>query len=56
MAIHAMGPTHALGVHAMTSMNIHVAATDDLLHHPPRAFPLWPCTYFFLLLNIIYLN
>jgi hypothetical protein len=32
------GPPHALGVHAMTSMNTHVA--DDLLHHPPQAFPL----------------
>jgi hypothetical protein len=40
MAIHAMGPEHALGVHAMTSMNIHVAVPDDLLHHPSRAFPL----------------
>jgi hypothetical protein len=25
MAIHAMGPKHALGVHAMTSMTMHVA-------------------------------
>jgi hypothetical protein len=42
MAIHEKRPPYALGVHAMTSINIHVAATDDLLHHRPQAFQLWP--------------
>jgi hypothetical protein len=42
MAIHAMGLKHALGVHAMTSILMHISAPDGLFHHPPQAFPLWP--------------